>query len=244
MVTKKYEELWSFLEYLIFPVKFLHTFILGTVLNKSGEIQNLIGVATLDSEKKDLTEEIALDLLCRANIESSVMNNNPKTILMCIGADIFVALSFIVMDYYFLSMVLWIFVINFPISIALLIVLMTSFRSVIEIIINLMLNLERLVLGGIFQKLRYKSIIGDQEIRKKVRKSIKDGSSFLTVGTLYRVELVSGEYERAIKKIIEVSKRNPPKEAFRTIYEFYFSLEKKLDIIEFLDNFDFGTQIK
>ena len=246
MVTTKYKELWGFFEYVIFPVKILQTFLLGTVLNKSSELQNIIGIATLDSEKLDLTEEITLDLLCRANIESSVMNSSPKTILMCVVVDILTSLFFIMMSYYFLSMLLWVFVINFPISFALLIVLMTNFSSFTSIFVNLALNLERLVLGGIFQKMRYKSIISDKEIRKNVRKSIKDGSSFFTVGTLYRSELVTGEYERAINKIVEVSRQNPspPIETFKAIYEFYFSLKNKLDVIEFLDNYDFNLEIK
>lgn len=245
MVTTKYKELWGFFEYVIFPVKILQTFLLGTALNKSSELQSIMGIATLDSEKKDLTEEIVLDLLCRANIESSVMNNNPKTILMCIGVDILTSLFFIMTDYYFLSMLLWVFVINFPISFALLIVIITNFSSFISIFVNLVLNLERLVLGGIFQKMRYKSIISDKEIRKNVRKSIKDGSSFLTVGTLYRSELVTGRYKSAISKIMEVSAKipSPPYETFKAIYEFYFSLKNKLDIIEFLDNYDFNLEI-
>ena len=246
MVTTKYKELWGFFEYVIFPVKILQTFLLGTAVNKSSELQSIMGLATLDSGKKDLTEEIVLDLLCRANIESSVMNNNPKMILMCIGVDIFTSLFLIMIDYYFLSMLLWVFVINFPISFALLIVLMTNFSSFISIFVNLVLNLERLVLGGIFQKMRYKSIISDKELGNNVRKSIKDGSSFLTVGTLYRSELVTGRYESAIHKIIEVSSKNPspPYETFKAIYVFYFSLKNKLDIIEFLDNYDFNLEIR
>jgi len=231
---QKIKELLNIASFILFPAKIATYFL---ALKTRERLFGKEGSAFDKPSKLRYTEEVMLDLICRANVEDSVLSRKLSAKLAQLAIDITIKSVFVMISSEAISMVFWVIAFNFPATLALIIVLVARLQEVVEIFIVIMIDLDKIFANGFFQKARYRALIANDELRKKTLEAIEGQKTFFNGQTFFRPELITGSYEYALNTVLALTRKSPspPDDFFEEMHSTYFELEDKFKIIDWLN---------
>jgi len=226
----KIKEIFNILTYALFPIKVIHYFFSIKAKNKIlGENNTLL-------DEPDLllkVEEMMLDIICRANVQDELYPIKIYTMFLGITINSL----FVILSAESLSMILWVVAIDFPIILSISIVILFKFNDIVSLILVFLLDLDRILFNGFFQKEKYRQLVANDDKRRKALKAMNDKSTYWNSETLFRPALIMGSYQSTLDILSELGMKSPPPDQkfIDEIYKTYFSLEDKREFINYLE---------
>ena len=128
------KEAWPSIKLIVFPAEIFSVILLKYIQK---EVKIIGDNALFDDKKKHLTEEIALDIVCRAYLNKDVMASSREMKVKTLFIDFIVNFLLILFSVVSLSMVFWTILFGIPVYISILVVIIFSYKSIIILFANI-----------------------------------------------------------------------------------------------------------